>query len=54
LAEVLALPVDLFVLRCKEVLAKRQLARVERELRELADSRMSPSENAQGEDHGTE
>lgn len=54
LAEVLALPVDLFVLRCKEVLAKRQLARVERELRELADSRMSSSENAQGEDHGTE
>lgn len=38
LAEYLELPVDLFVLRCKEVLAKQQLIRVEREIRELADS----------------
>lgn len=54
LAEILELPIDLFVLRCKEVLAKRQLARVERELRELADSRTTAPEKLQGEDHGTE
>jgi hypothetical protein len=54
LAEFLELPVDLFVLRCKEVLAKQQLAKVERELRELANPRANTSEIAQGDDHGAE
>lgn len=54
LAAVLELPVDLFLLRLREMMAKRQLVQVERELRELTNSRMNSPENAQGEDHGTE